>query len=1225
LQREATPEIPWWAIRNYILPVTYVRLLVFPDLNDWRSETRFAAYCYSLIQIFSNRLTKQKGSFTICQSKSVEINSAQGGAKKVMATIRPYFKLSISDLESIFEAAHSEKAICQALVDELSHRSTDRAATLLKKIQKTLKEVRTEELTPSSTLSKASAPSNPLPQSSESASPPARTSEPLPANPVQRTQPQKAAPAVTNKPANILSAWTALEALSPQTYRRPADLANGDTRCVAEIDGNELPWLRGERSRPKQQLYYQVILGSVFVDRATDELIKAFGEDEERGRKEREKAALAAVLVDRNGMLLEENAVAISSFGWALPIALTGDLAGLGAWTTVERGLVDELTKKLTRKDSNGDPMPLDMATLQKAFLWLIETLKLPSGLYEEPSFVLRVFHYFKSKNPPEVALLNSFFLEDLGRASKLLQTSSLNPVLQRYLGAEHVPYSPNLLETPALIEELIAPAITPATRWPAPGGHPLVTLQQAAVNAAKNELAGSKVGIVAVNGPPGTGKTTLLRDVVASCVFERASAMARFDDPTAAFKTTGQKIAAGDRAFLHLYSLDGSLKGHEVLVASSNNKAVENVSKELPALKAIGREFAYFKTISDQLLSTRSDDGEVVAGEPTWGLIAAVLGNAQNRYLFQQALWWDDDRSLRLYLKAAKGDSVVREVTDDSGRVIDRKVPKVIEEESPPSPEEAKVNWHKARTRFTALQKEVETSLRALETVRQTCLKLSPSREAARLAQEAFDSAASEKARLDSISVAAMNERKAAEARVQTARQQKQQALVERPGWLHRLFNTQRMQRWKLFYAPLGTALVDAENRSAEAIAVHKAAEQRYQQADLILRGCHEKVATAQAALATVERAIDQHRHQLGNRLVDELFFAQGHEKWNLTSPWLPDTLHQKREELFEVSLQLHRAFIDAAAQKISHNLGVLMGAMQVGALREEAKKSLLGDLWSTLFLVCPVVSTTFASVNRMLGDLPSSSFGWVLVDEAGQATPQSAVGLLMRAQKAIIVGDPLQIPPVVSLPQRLVTEVAKYFGVSPAEWLAPDASVQTLADQASRLKAEFRADVGVRSVGLPLLVHRRCQEPMFGISNRIAYDGQMVHAAGRPSAGPVTMALGASRWFDINAPAESKWCPAEGEVVVQLLSHLVKAGVRQPDIYVITPFRIVAQELRRRIKQERGLLQSFDVDEEKWLRDRVGTIHTFQGKEAEAVIAVLGAPLATQQGTRRWAASTP
>lgn len=683
--------------------------------------------------------------------------------------------------------------------------------------------------------------------------------------------------------------------------------------------------------------------------------------------------------------------------------------------------------------------------------------------------------------------------------------------------------------------------------------------------------------------------------------------------------------MAAGDRAFLHLYSLDDSLKGHEVLVASSNNKAVENVSKELPALKAVGRELRYFKTVSDRLLSKRADDGTLSDGEPTWGLIAAVLGNALNRSAFQQAIWWDDDRSLRLYLKAAKGDSVVREIKDGAGNIIHRAVPAIIEAESPPSPEEARRNWQKTRARFTTLHAEVEGELRALESVRQTCLRLPPAREAAKAAITRLAEVSSMLAEREQSVMEVVRVREAAAAASGRAATLERQAFAERPGWLHRLFNSGRMQKWRTIHTPLALARAEAERRAGATVANQETAEQQLQEAASALRAAQTRLEEAQAAMSTVERAVETHRLRLGSQLVDEGFFRQGHEQWNLSSPWLPDALHRKREDLFALALEVHQAFIDAAAQKVSHNLGVLMQAMHAGAFQDEAKKALLGDLWATLFLVCPVVSTTFASVDRMLGDLPPSSLGWLLVDEAGQATPQSAVGLLMRAKRTIVVGDPLQIPPVVSLPQRLILEVAKFFGVSPAEWLAPEASVQTLADQASKLKAEFRADVGVRKVGIPLLVHRRCQEPMFGISNRIAYDGQMVHAAGIPQPGPVAKALGGSRWIDINASAESKWCPAEGEAVVQLLSQLAAAGVKQPDVYVITPFRIVAHELRRRIDAEQGLLERLGVDADDWLRNRVGTIHTFQGKEAEAVIAVLGAPMAAQLGARRWAASTP
>ena len=61
----------------------------------------------------------------------------------------------------------------------------------------------------------------------------------------------------------------------------------------------------------------------------------------------------------------------------------------------------------------------------------------------------------------------------------------------------------------------------------------------------------------------------------------------------------------------------------------------------------------------------------------------------------------------------------------------------------------------------------------------------------------------------------------------------------------------------------------------------------------------------------------------------------------------------------------------------------------------------------WTALFFVIPVVSTTFASFDRLFSHLGRESLGWLLIDEAGQAAPQVAAGHFM-ARRSVVVGDP-------------------------------------------------------------------------------------------------------------------------------------------------------------------------------------------------------------------------
>ncbi|SEH67319.1 DEAD/DEAH box helicase [Magnetospirillum fulvum] len=1115
---------------------------------------------------------------------------------------RPFFHHSITQLEALFQSSQNCSQLLKQLADELQHRDTLRATKLREEVAAALNTMKNPKFSP----------------------PPIIT--PHPAAPSQATPPAK--DWGLDEPSSILAAWTALEALTPQTYRRPEDFASGDRACVADLPSTDLPWRRGERSHPKRRLFYHVVLGCIHMGRATEDLIRAFGEDEERPSRIQEKSAIAAVMIDQNGVVVEDKAVAVSSFAWALPLALQGKLGELGQWPSIEGRAVEELTKLVDRVDDKGKRLSLDWANILAAHNWLATRFGLPHHLIEKPSFAIRVYHYFKAKTPPEPALLNSFFLNDLSRVSAGLAAGTLPAGLRAYLGMAAPASTFDLLENTAALEQAVSPALTPAARWPVPGGFPLVLLQQAAVNLARTELR--QGGIVAVNGPPGTGKTTLLRDLVAGCVLDRALAMATFEDPEAAFTPSGEKVAVGDKAFFHLYRLDERLKGHEILVASSNNKAVENVSKELPATKAMGRVdySGYFKLISDVVLNTdRADeDGTPVDPTDTWGLIAAVLGNARNRAAFQKAFWWHEDFAFRLYLKAAKGDPVVREIKDPaSGEILERRPPAVVETEAPPTAGQAKANWRRARDRMARLHQEIQAELTSLEEVRRRCLTLDKLRRALAEGRSQLDLMREQADRHETYLERVQVELQAARDAWGPLSNQLFQLRACRPGLLARLFRTKSWREWMARLAPIAQAEKTASDRLKRCEGPVTDAQRSLADWNSRVRTLEDQLTAQQEQADTLSRAVDEDRGRLGNRLVDADFFAQSHTDWNLASPWLPDDLHRKREDLFLAALDVHRAFIDVAAQKVLHNLSILMDTFAVGPPPELVKKGLLGELWSTLFLVVPVLSTTFASVERMLGALPPQSLGWLLVDEAGQALPQAATGAILRAKRTIVVGDPLQIPPVVTLPDRLNAQICSYFNVTRKLWAAPDASCQTLADRTSRFQGSFRSDQGPRQVGMPLLVHRRCQEPMFGIANRIAYDGQMVHAAKPDDGNSIGNILGPSRWFDLDGTADSKWCAAEGEVVVDLLRRLADGGVVDPELFIITPFRSVAQEMRRRLDRERSLFAHLRITPGDWTANHVGTIHTVQGREADAVMLVLGAPMAAQNGARAWATGTP
>ncbi|HEJ9032846.1 TPA: DNA helicase [Serratia marcescens] len=1165
-------------------------------------------------------------------------------------TTRQYAQKSIFDLEAIFERSRNNASELEVLLNELTFRNTAKARMLTTKIEQARTALNGRcVVSMSGSSPSARHPGSASTQSSQVSSrdAPATVVQQRPkANPAPIVQQQFGEDQIdlgplpsfsptgkSNDARAILAAWTALEALSPQGYKRPEDMTTGDRSRVALLERG-VPWGPNARSKPSYKLYFEVILGAIALDKATDELVKVFGEDEERSRPDGKKAAIGSILIDKEGYVLEDKGVAVSSFAWALKQALDLKLGSLGNWPNVEPRIIEHVDRMVRRHNEDGEPIPIDLDVVLNAYKWLVSQFGVPKHLVEPPTFAIKVFHHFKAKTPPEPSLLNSFYLEDLGEATKLLETGKAGTGLRRYMGIGRPDQKIDVLSPISAVEPFVAPSLMPQARWPSKGGHPLVLLQQAAVNAARAELNDAP-GIIGVNGPPGTGKTTLLRDIVVGCILDRATAMSGFNKPQDAFSTTGEKLAFGSNAFLHFYKLHASLKGHEIVVASSNNKAVENVSKELPLKEANGRheQIAYFRSISDLIANPkRAGYFEAEGDTPsdpieTWGLIAAALGKSSNRGAFQQGFWWNEDGGFLTYLKAARGINVMREIKDErTGAIIDRIMPSVVINERPSTNEtDAASAWLKARTAFLKLKETVDAEIASIEVMRRDIRALKGAANELQILKQRRPSLNETVEEAHQIAESCQREHEKAKSQIEQDKIMLDSHLACRPGFFSRLFATAAWKSWRSTLQKLSATLQQSVLRAQGTDSALELARTEWSNTGSQLQQLDQEISSKCQAVSKLKATEEQARNRMGDRVVDERFFEREHEAIHLTAPWLPDEVHRLREDLSAAALTVHKTFIDASANRLQHNLGLLMSGMAAGAFQSPAHRELLPDLWSSLFMVVPTVSTTFASVRTMFGDLPPESIGWLLIDEAGQAVPQAAVGAIMRAKRSIVVGDPLQIPPVVALPEKLNAEICKFFNIDQIEWSAPAASTQTLADQASRFKSTFVMDVGDREVGLPLLVHRRCQNPMFDVSNSIAYAGQMVHAVGPKKPGYIGSALGRSHWVDINGDAETKWCPDEGEAVVRMLKELAASGITNPDVFIITPFKIVEQNMRRRLDSETDLLRAFGVKLDEWCRDRVGTIHTFQGREADTVILLLGAPKASQQRARQWAASPP
>src|SRR5690606_7144613 len=193
--------------------------------------------------------------------------------KSCISVSRPFFNKSIHQLEAVLSENRTDPEFLKVLQDELSYRSTDRAKKLKSHVDALLMEqpekqhfppaVTTVNVTPQGKVS-------PMPASKTGAIQNFSMTE-EDKNRVREKVELEKRKTLSNEAPDILRSWTALEVLTPQAYRPP------EKHLIASLENATLPWEgQGERSRPNQRLYYEIVLGTIELEKAVAALLDIY-------------------------------------------------------------------------------------------------------------------------------------------------------------------------------------------------------------------------------------------------------------------------------------------------------------------------------------------------------------------------------------------------------------------------------------------------------------------------------------------------------------------------------------------------------------------------------------------------------------------------------------------------------------------------------------------------------------------------------------------------------------------------------------------------------------------------------------------------------------------------------------------------------------------------------------------------------------------------------------
>ncbi|MEX8546640.1 MAG: DEAD/DEAH box helicase, partial [Mucilaginibacter sp.] len=230
------------------------------------------------------------------------------------------------------------------------------------------------------------------------------------------------------------------------------------------------------------------------------------------------------------------------------------------------------------------------------------------------------------------------------------------------------------------------------------------------------------------------------------------------------------------------------------------------------------------------------------------------------------------------------------------------------------------------------------------------------------------------------------------------------------------------------------------------------------------------------------------------------------------------------------------------------------------------------------------------------------------LIVDEAGQVSPEVGIATFSLAKQAVIVGDVKQIEPVWNITNKIDVGNLKREGLiknyedlvyekefDPKGFLASTGSIMKMAQNACCYK-----EVGLSEKGVILVEHRRCYDEIINYCNVLAYNGQLKPLKGKADKSNLfppmycihvegnSTIINTSRYNLNEANAIVNW--------LKLNKHKIeeKYGKLENAVGIITPFVGQKNSLQYALKKA-----GFDITLLK-----LGTVHALQGAERPIVL---------------------